>query len=122
MSTPNPDGLQTLFEQGRMKVGNQVLDSAGAAIATAAPLHVNASGVLVASLPTVFATGATNTGISVLSVSGSATGSVDDLMHLTLVKGSNATATIAGYMRMTVTDANGVITNGDYYSPFYTLG
>ena len=104
-----------------MKVGNPVLTAAGIPGSTPAPLYMDSTGVLVASLPTVLATGATNTGISVMSIQGSATGSANELMHLTLVLGANATATIAGYYRVTVTDDAGVVTTGAYYAPFYTL-
>lgn len=89
------------------------------------PLYVDSSSKLASGdipFPLVLAAGSTNTGYSLTSLKGSATGSANDLMHLTLVKGSNATATIAGYYRVTVTDAAGVITTGDYYAPFYTLG
>lgn len=121
MSSPSTDGLKDEIEQGKMKVGNQVVTSTGAAITDASPMFVDASGRLAAALPVLMATGATNTGIAVMSVRGSATGSANDLMHLTLVAGANATATIAGYMRITVTDDAGVITTGNYYAPFYTL-
>ena len=122
MSSSTPDGLKQEIDQGRMNVGNQVLTATGAPINTASPMFVDANGRMAAALPVVMATGATNTGISVLSIQGSATGSANDLMHLTLVAGANATATIAGYMRITVTDDAGVITTGNYYAPFYTLG
>lgn len=121
MSSPSPDAVHAEVEAGRMKVGNIVAGANGAAITTPSPLFISAAGVLAASLPVVMYTGATNTGISMLSLQGSATNTANDLMHLTLVKGANATATIAGYYRVTVTDDNGVITNGDYYAPFYTL-
>lgn len=121
MSTPTPDGLKAEIDQGKMKVGNPVVDATGVPVATAAPMAVGADGNMAASLPTIFATGAANTGIAFASYSGSATGSANELMHLSLVKGSNATATIAGYRRVTITDAAGVITSGDYYEPFYTL-
>ncbi len=105
-----------------MKVGNNVVDATSIPVGTEAPMFVDSSGKMAASLPVVMATGANNTGIAIMSLKGSATGTANDLMHLTLVGGANATATIAGYYRMTVTDAAGVITPGDYYAPFYTLG
>lgn len=113
---------------GGIRIGNpvRVADVGLDTLATASqPIYVDSSSkVAVGDLPftLALAAGSTNTGYSLMSFKGSATGSADELMHLTLVKGSNATATIAGYARVTVTDAAGVITNGDYYAPFYTLG
>lgn len=143
MSTPNTDGLQTLIDQGKMKVGNPMLPSSGAtplvsqlpyvdssgnvAIASlnaSTPVYINSSSVPVSgALPFALqlSAGATDTSFSAASITGSATGSADELMHLTLVKGANATAVIAGYYRVTVTDNAGVITSGAYYAPFYVL-
>jgi hypothetical protein len=121
MSSSTPDSVKAEIEGGKMKVGNTVADATGAAITIPAPLFVDANGAMATSLPTIFATGAANTGVAVMDIRGSATGTANDLMHLTLVAGANATATIAGYMRISVTDAAGVITTGAYYAPFYTL-
>lgn len=104
-----------------MKVGNNVVDANTIPVAIPAPMFVDANGQMGASLPTIFATGAANTGIAVMDIRGAATGTANDLMHQTLVAGANATATIAGYMRISITDAAGVITTGAYYAPFYTL-
>lgn len=121
MSTPSTDGLKLELDAGKMKVGNFVMDANGVAIPNASPMFVDSNGLMAATLPVVMATGASNTGISMLSLRGSATGTANDLMHLTLVAGANTTLTIAGYYRITVTDDAGVITNGAYYAPFYTL-
>lgn len=124
MSTPSTDGLKLEIDAGRMRIGNQVQASTGLPQTASTTLYVDsgsnlASGNLPFALP-LFA-GVTSTSASVYSIEGSATGTANDLMHLTLVKGSNATATVAGYYRITVTDDAGVVTTGDYYAPFYTL-
>ena len=144
MGTPPIDSLVELIKK-RVKIGADVYaaDNSSAASASAIPyIDSNsklASTVVTASKPVYidsssvpqtggfpFAVpmiaGASSTSASVVSIQGSATGSADELMHLTLVKGANATATIAGWYRATVTDDAGVITTGDYYVPFYTLG
>lgn len=124
-SSISPDGARAEIVENALVAGNPVKNSSKG-IATASKLiYVDAnsklaSGGLPFAAPLI--SGVTSTSASVLDVEGSATGSADELMHLTLVKGANATSTIAGFMRITVTDDAGVITNGAYYMPFYTLG
>lgn len=122
MGTQDNNSLEVLIRQASM-LGKLMYDNNNNLLSTPAPLFVNSSGQLSSSVevPYILSTGAATTATSVLAVRGQATGSANDLMHLTLVKGSNATATIAGYMRITVTDDAGVIVTGDYYAPFYTL-
>ena len=81
MSSSTPDSLKVEIDQGKMKVGNAVVDATGVPVGTASPMYVDTTGKLAASLPVLMATGATNTGISVMSVEGSATNSANDLMH-----------------------------------------
>ena len=124
--TQGNDSLEAKINALSMRIGNDVnLADPQAGKATASTLlYVDSSQKLAQGdvpFPVVLAAGSTNTGYSSMSIKGSATNSDNDLMHLTLVKGANATATIAGYTRITVTDAAGVITTGDYYMPFYTL-
>lgn len=120
------EAVQAQIESRGLREGNSVKTSAGAINTTDAstPLYNDSNATLQAgafpfAVP-MFA-GVTDTSFSVASISGSATGSANELMHLTLVGGANATATIAGYYRVTITDAAGVITTGAYYAPFYTL-
>ncbi len=126
MSTPTSDGLKLEIDQGKMKVGNPIVDANGLPLTgtnVSTVPYVDSSGNLqITPIALPLAAGAVNTANSVLSISGQATGTANDLMHLTLVGGANATAVIAGYYRVTVTDAAGVITSGAYYAPFYTLG
>ena len=141
--TPPIDSLDDKINRMGLKVGNMILASDGTegtadsvpyidsnkklasnALTASQPLYIDSnkvpqSGSLPFAIP--LAAGATDSGFSTLSISGRATGSADELMHLNLVAGANASATIAGYYRVTVTDAAGVITDGAYYAPFYVL-
>lgn len=127
MSTPSLDALKAELDAGKMQEGNAVVDASNALQTGTdlnAPMYVDGNSTLqVGGFPfalQMFA-GVTNTANSVVSIEGQSTGTANDLMHLTLVSGSNATATIAGYYRVTVTDDAGNITTGAYYAPFYTL-
>jgi len=124
MSTQDNNSLETLINQKGLKVGNEVLGTDGLPTTASKPVYTDSSKKLAVGgfpFPVPMIAGASNTSASVLTIQGSATGSADELMHLTLVKGSNATSTIAGFARVSVTDDAGVITTGDYYVPFYTL-
>jgi hypothetical protein len=118
MATEPLDSLRdSLNKQGL----NTFLQSAPV---TSKPVYIDSSSNIQAAalpFPIPLSAGATDTSFSVATIVGQATGTANDLMHLTLVKGANATATIAGYYRVTVTDSAGVITTGDYYAPFYVL-
>lgn len=126
MSEMSNEAVQSQIVQRGLKVGNSIhVQTSGAAVVGSQQVYADASGQLaVGGLPFVasFLAGVTSTANSVMTIEGSATGSANELMHLTLVSGANATATIAGYYRATVTDDAGVITTGAYYVPFYTLG
>ncbi len=121
MSTPSTDGLKQEIDAGRMRVGNQVQLATGLPAAASAPIYTDSNvGLAVGdTFPLVSNIGSTAS--AGYSIRGQATGSANELMHLTLVAGANATATIAGFVRVNVTDDAGVITTGAYYAPFYTL-
>lgn len=126
MSTQDNNSLEAKINLVGLRIGNDVnvADPSGGKATASTPIYVDAnqkfaSGDLPFVLP--LAAGVTDTSFSVINVKGQATGTANDLMHLTLVAGANATATIAGFYRVTVTDAAGVITTGAYYAPFYTL-
>ncbi len=121
MSTPSDDGLKLEIDAGKMKVGNTIVDANGFPVTASMPIYSDSTSSLAVGSPLPLFTGIANTGVALLALRGSATGSANDLMHLTLVSGANATATIAGYYRVTVTDDAGVVTTGSYYAPFYTL-
>src|SRR3990167_1838326 len=141
--TPPIDSLVDLINK-RLKIGSDVVGSdnvansatgrllyadssgkfAGTSVTASKPVYIDSSSVpQTGALPfaMLLAAGATDSGLSTWDISGRATGSADELMHLNLVLGANATTTIAGFTRITVTDAAGVITDGAYYIPFYTL-
>lgn len=128
MSSSTPDSVKAELEAGKMKEGNSVVDENNALqVGTDLNTHMYVDGnsaLQVGGFPfavQMFA-GVTNTANSVATIEGQSTGTANDLMHLTLVSGANATAVIAGYYRVTVTDDAGNITTGAYYAPFYTLG
>ena len=144
MPTPPIESLDAKINALGLKVGNIVLGSdgtegtastllyvdsskklaQGSAVTASSPAYVDSSSALQAG-PMPFAialsAGANDSGLSTWNIHGRATGSADELMHLNLVAGANATATIGGYVRTTITDDGGVITDGAYYIPFYTL-
>lgn len=125
MSEMSNEAIQSQIESRGMKEGNTVKTATGAINTNDAstPLYNDSNATLQAgAFPFAVLFNAGSTITSVLDITGSATGSANDLMHLTLVSGANATATIAGYYRVTVTDSAGVVTTGAYYAPFYTLG
>lgn len=121
MSTPSTDALKQEIDAGRMRVGNQVQLASGLPAATSAPIYTDSSGNLAVGDTFPLVSNIASTASAGFSIRGQATGTANDLMHLTLVAGANATATIAGYVRTNVTDDAGVITSGAYYMPFYTL-
>lgn len=121
------EAVQASIRGAAMREGNIVLDLDGSPQVGAdlnSHMYVDTAGTMqVGAFPfavQAFA-GVQNTANSAISIEGQSTGTANDLMHLTLVSGVNATATIAGYYRVTVTDDAGNITTGAYYAPFYTL-
>lgn len=119
------DGVKQQLDQQSMTVGNIVRGSDKLPNTVSVPMYVDSGSKLAAggfpfAVPMI--AGATDTSASASSIRGSSTGSANELMHQTLVIGANATAVIAGYKRITVTDDAGNIANGAYYEPFYTLG
>lgn len=124
MSEMGNEAVQSQIVQRGLKVGNSIhVQTSGAAVSGSQNTYVDANGQLaVGAFPFAIATNANATSNSIFSFEGQSTGTANDLMHLTLVSGANATATIAGYYRVTVTDDAGNITTGAYYAPFYTLG
>ena len=121
MSTQDNNSLEALIQRKGLKIGNEVLGTDCLPVSANQGLYVDSDKKLASAFVLPLNAGVVSTSYSVLSIRGQATGTANDLMHLTLVKGANATATIAGYARITVTDDAGVITTGDYYAPFYTL-
>ncbi len=123
MSEMSNEAVQAQINARGLKEGNTIVDGNNVVVTASTPVYVDSNSQFQAgSIPFAVAFNAATTSTSVLDISGSATGSANDLMHLTLVSGANATAVIAGYYRIAVTDAAGVVTSGNYYAPFYTLG
>ena len=118
MSSPSPDAVKAEIDQGRMKAGNQILDSNGVpAASNVSQLTADASSKLqvTAHLPVVQPT---STG-KIFDLNGtSATG----ILTNTLVGGASVTtATIGGYMRVDITAAGSGFTSGSYYIPVYVI-
>lgn len=125
MSEMSNEAVQAQIESRGMREGNTVKTSSGVINTSDAstPLYNDSNATLQAgAFPFAVLFNAGSTITSVLDITGSATGSANELMHLTLVSSANATATVAGYYRINVTDSAGVVTSGNYYAPFYTLG
>lgn len=122
MSDMGNNAVQDQIKARGLGVGNYVQTAAGVAVTASTPIYVDSNSQLATgAIPFAVSFNAATTSTSVLDVIGSATGSANDLMHLTLVLGANATATVAGYYRINITDSAGVVTSGNYYAPFYTL-
>jgi hypothetical protein len=142
MSSPTPDSVRTELEADKMKIGNFVKASTGAytdasqvlyvdsnkklagtAVTASKPVYIDSS-----SIPQTGAfpfacviTGASNSGMSVLDVTGYSTLSSDQIEHVTLVAGAAASLTTTGFLRISIADSAGNITAGQYYIPYGTL-
>lgn len=124
MSSPTSDGLKQEIDAGKMAIGNKIVTASGAVSTVSSNLFIDANGCLDSgnvpfALP-LFA-GLTDTSFSVLSVRGQATLTAADAMHQTLVSGASGSLTTVGFLRVTITDDAGNLTNGAYYIPFGTL-
>lgn len=124
MSEMSNEAVQASIEARGVRVGNTVKTAAGGVAVASTPFYVDTnSQVATGNIPfpiPLFA-GATDTSFSALSVSGSATLSANEIMHQTLVQGSAGSLTTTGFIRVTITDNAGNLTNGAYYIPFGTL-
>ena len=118
MSTQDNNSLEAVINAGKMKAGNPVLNSSGAVAATqVSQLTTDSSGNLQVTthLPIV---GETTTS-KLFEFTGTATA---DVLTQTLVAGATVTtATKAGFIRVGITDAGGVMTNGSYYLEVFTI-
>lgn len=124
MSTPTADGLKAEIDAGKMAIGNKVVTVSGAISTISSNVFIDAnggldSGALPFTIP-LFA-GLTDTSFSVMSIRGQATLTAADAMHQTLVSGAATSLTTVGFLRVTITDDAGNLTNGAYYIPFGTL-
>lgn len=128
MSTQENGSLEALIKRilKGIRTGMAIIvDSSEVAATASVPVYSDAnSNVQVGGFPFVvpFVAGVTNTANAVFSVEGSTTGSANELMHQTLVLGSSVTTfTKTGFIRVTVTDDAGNITNGDHFIQIGTL-
>jgi hypothetical protein len=108
-----------------MKIGNEILDSTGVVGTASTLIYSDSSGKLAqGNIP--FAVplhaGVTDTSYSALDIKGSSTLTANDIMHQTLVAGAGVTTfTKTGFIRVTITDSAGNITDGAHYIQIGTL-
>lgn len=127
MTTSSLDALKAELDAGKMQEGNAVVDANGVYQTgndLSAPMYVDANSTMqVGGFPFALQllAGLTDTSFSTLNIQGQSTTTANDMMHLTLVAGSNGTFATAGWARVAVTDLAGNITTGNYYIPFGTL-
>lgn len=127
MSSSTPDSVKAELEAGKMKEGNSVVDDNNALQTGTdlnAPMYVDGNSTLqVGGFPFAvqLLAGVTSTSNSIASIEGSTTGSANAILTQTLVQGAAASLTTTGFLRITVTDDAGNLTNGQYYIPFGTL-
>lgn len=118
------DSLYSLIKNACLRLGNPANAASGAAATASVPVYVDSSSNLQAgnipfAIPLM--AGVTSTAFSVMSVEGSTTGAANVSMTQTLVQGASASLTTTGFLRVTITDDAGNLTNGAYYIPFGTL-
>lgn len=147
MSSPTPDALkaeQEIANSSLMKVGNEILAVSGSSRTTYALLYSDAdkkmaelaldpsnplfvgSDNLPKSAGFPFAVplhaGVEATSNSILAIEGRSTYSADEIMHQTLVDGAGVTTfTKTGFVRVSIIDNAGNITNGAHYIQIGTL-
>jgi hypothetical protein len=125
--TQSNNTLAASIEARGLRVGNTIkVADAGSDSATTASttIYSDASGKLAAGgLPFTPAlnAGVTSTASAVFSVEGSTTGAANVSMTQTVVQGASGSLTTTGFLRITLTDDAGNLTNGAYYIPFGTL-
>lgn len=105
-----------------VQIGSLVKNTAGTQGVAASALYADTNGNLASGGVVPFISGITNTAAAFFSVEGSSTNTANDLMHQSLVAGANVTtATKQAFLRVTLTDDAGNITNGDYYIQLNSL-
>lgn len=121
------EAIQKQIESRGLKVGNRikVLDGGSdAATTVSTTVYSDSSGNFAAGgLPFTVSllAGVTSTSNSVASIQSSTTGTADVGMLTTVVKGLTGSLTVAGFLRITVTDDQANLASGAYYIPFGTL-
>lgn len=115
-----PENLYALIN----KTGSVMKTAAGATATASTPVFLDSASVLTAAgfpfaVPMI--AGVTSTSASVMTIEGSTTGAAATSMIQTLAQGASGSLTTAGFIRITITDDAGNLTNGQYYIPFGTL-
>ncbi len=143
MPTQSNDSLLALIQKLGMRIGKAIVDDSSEASITSAVLYADSSGNLgkttvTASKPvyvdsssvpqtaafpfTVPISSGTTTSTTFLSLTGTSTGEANTAMTYPLVLGSSVTTfTKTGFIKVTITDSAGNLTNGDHYIQIGTL-
>lgn len=117
MPTPGLDAIEAEIQQGKMKVGNRVVDANNNAVTGSVPLSVDVNGLLQALALFPITQPVITEGV--VSITGTG---AQDIMTQTLVSSSDATTwTKTGWIRVKITDAGGRLTNGYHYLQVGTL-
>lgn len=124
MAFEQTDNIVALINSVAARVGTLLKSAAGVTVSSSTPVYVDSNSLLATGgypfAVQMFA-GVQNTANSVMSVEGFTTGSANATLTQTLVQGATGSLTITGFMRVTITDDAGNLTNGAYYVPFGTL-
>ncbi len=118
MSTPSTDALKQEIDAGRMRAGNQVQTAAGApAVTTLSQMFIDSNSNLQIVEPIT-----ANQSVSTLELFDlRGTGATGALSQTFVGAATVTTATIAGYVRIKITNAGSGFTSSSYYMPVYTL-
>lgn len=122
MSTQSNDSLEAKIDSSGARIGSQVIVASTKLPTTASQqLWIDLDSRKAAGTQQPFALGAGQSTItsSLLTLSGKGTSGV---LTTTLVTGADVTtATKAGFVRVTISDDNSVLTAGDYYLQLFTI-
>lgn len=118
MSTPSTDALKLEIDAGRMRVGNQVQLANGLpAVTTLSQNYIDSNSNLQIVEPVT--ANQSSSSLELFDLRG--TGATGALTQTFVGGATVTTATIAGYVRVKITNAGSGFTSGSYYMPVYTL-
>lgn len=117
MSSTTADSVQEMVEGGKLKIGNEVKESTQLPTSASKPLYVDSSSKLAGgAFPfPVEVSNLSTTGTVFAKFSGSSTLSENSLYTQIVAASGATTFTTTGYLRVTITDAAGNVTDGDHY-------
>lgn len=122
MGTPSNDSLEAKINALGLIIGNQVLAAAKTPATASQVMYIDSDSRLAqGAIPFAVPITPSAATIKFLSLTGAAT---SDVMTTNVVvdgAGGATTFTKKGYIKLTVTDSNSVLTSGDYYLQFGLL-